>query len=307
MFLWSKVQRALHRLKNGKSPGSDGIQAELLKIGGTAVCQALFDICSKFWDSEFWQELWTQSIIICLFKKGDRSRCENYRTISLINHSSKILLDIICQQLKLHLCRILFQEWVGFQEHRSTVEQILTLWQQAEKHVERQNKRKAQAFIDYKEVFDHVWHAAPFQVLDHYRIPTKLCNLIADLYNRAVSTVKCNGHVGEWFSTTMRSRQGCILLPDLFNIYIKNIMSLALDKTIGVGVLVSGHLLNSLWFADDIALLAGSADNLQHLLDSVSSVSLAHGMEISGLKTQTMCISKEHEALSIKLHVNNLE
>ena len=84
-------------------------------------------------------------------------------------------------------------------------------------------------------------------------------------------------------------------------------MSLALDRTIGVVVLVGGHLFNNLQFAGNIALLAGSADDLQHLLDSVSSVSLAHGMEISELKTQTMCISKEHEGLSIKLYGNDLE
>ena len=51
----------------------------------------------------------------------------------------------------------------------------------------------------------------------------------------------------------------------------------------------------------------GSSDNLQHLLDSVSSVSLAYGMEINGPKTQTMSMSKEHEALSIKFYGNNLE
>ena len=51
----------------------------------------------------------------------------------------------------------------------------------------------------------------------------------------------------------------------------------------------------------------GSADDLQHLLASVISVSLAYGMEISGLKTQTMCMSKEHEALSIKPYGNGLE
>ena len=205
------------------------------------------------------------------------------------------------------LCRILSQEQAGFQEYKSTVKQIFTLWQLAEKHVKRHNKRIAQAFIDYKKAFDGVRHAALFQVLDHYGIPTKLCNLIANLYNRAVSVVICSGDVEEWFRTTVGSRQGCILLPDLFNIYIENIMSLALDKTIGVGVLVGGHLFNNLQSADDIALLVGSADDLQHLLDSFSSVSLTYGMEISGPKTQTMCMSKEHEALSIKLYGNDLE
>ena len=59
-------------------------------------------------------------------------------------------------------------------------------------------------------------------------------------------------------------------------------MSLALDKTF---VLVSSHLFKNLQFAD-IALLGGSADILQHLLDSVNLVSLAYGMEISGPNTQ---------------------
>ena len=124
------------------------------------------------------------------------------------------------QWLKPHLHRILSQEEAGFQEHRSTVGQIFTLWQLVEKHAERQNKRIAQAFIDYKKVFDCVWHTALFQVLDHYSIPTKLHNYIANLYNRTVSAVKCSGHVGEWCRTTVGSRQGCILSPDLFNIYI---------------------------------------------------------------------------------------
>ena len=84
-------------------------------------------------------------------------------------------------------------------------------------------------------------------------------------------------------------------------------MSLPMDKTIGVGELVGGHLSNNLQFADDIVLLAWSADDLQHLLDSVSSVSLAYCIEICGLKTQAMCVSKEHEALSIKQYGNDLE
>ena len=88
-LMYGEVQRALHRLKNGKSPGSDGIQAELLKISGMAVCQALFNICSKIWDSEIWAETMDSIHYNLLIQIGDRSRCENYRTISLINHSSK--------------------------------------------------------------------------------------------------------------------------------------------------------------------------------------------------------------------------
>ena len=163
----------------------------------------------------------TMDIIICLFMKGDRSICENHRTISMINHSSKILLSIIWQWLKLHIHRILSQEQTGFQDHKSTVKQIFIIQQLVEKHVKRQNKRITQAFIDYKKVFDHVMHAALFQVLDHCGIPTKLHNLIANLYNRAVRTVKCNGHVEEWFRTTVDLDKGAFCPQTLLPFILK--------------------------------------------------------------------------------------
>ena len=176
----------------------------------------------------------------------------------MINHSSKILLYIICQWLKLHLHWILSQEQVGFQEHRSTVKQIFTLWQLVEKHGKRQNKRIAQAFIDYKKC---VWLLLACSTLPSPRSlwhPYKVSQPSSQPLQQSFSAVKCNGHVGVWCRTTVGSRQGNILSPDPFSIYIENIMSLALEKTVGVGVLVSSHLFSNLLCADDIALLAGS-------------------------------------------------
>ena len=269
--------------------------------------QTLHSICSTAWETETWPHAWTQSVIICLFKKGDRNKCENYRTISLINHSSKVLLDILRQRLRPHVDRVLSQEQAGFRRGRSTLEQIFSLRHLAEKYLEVQDSRLVQAFIDYKKAFDRVWHEALFHVLDHYGIPPKIRNLISTLYNHAVSAVRQDDGVGEWFRTSVGSRQGCILSPDLFNLYIENIMSIALDRTEGIGVLVGGHLFNNLRFADDIALLASSADDLQELLNSVNETSTAFGMEISEPKTKVMCTARTHEDLTIQLNGQDLE
>jgi len=60
-------------------------------------------------------------------QKGDILNCSNYRTISLLSHSSKILLLIILNRLWAQLEMYLSEEQAGFRANRSSVQQILTL------------------------------------------------------------------------------------------------------------------------------------------------------------------------------------
>ena len=82
-------------LKKGKSAGVDYIPAELVQAGGDDVITALTIICKKIWQTVEWQTPWTQSLVITLPKKGNLQQCQNYRTFSLISHSSKVMLKII--------------------------------------------------------------------------------------------------------------------------------------------------------------------------------------------------------------------
>ena len=82
-----------------------------------------------------WPDLWTQSIIIPIPKKGNLKKCENYRTGSLISHASNILLRIILNLLNPMVESILAEEKVGFRKKRSTTEQILNCKIMGEKHI----------------------------------------------------------------------------------------------------------------------------------------------------------------------------
>ena len=59
--------------------------------------------------------------------KGSKQKCENYRTISLISHSSKIMLNIILNRLKHYTEDFISEEQDGFRTGRSTSEQIFNL------------------------------------------------------------------------------------------------------------------------------------------------------------------------------------
>ena len=95
-ILRREVEAAVQPLKKGESAGVNDIPAELVQADGEDVSTtALTTICNKIWQTEEWPTPWTQSLVITLPKKGNLQQCQNYRTISLISHQSKVMLKII--------------------------------------------------------------------------------------------------------------------------------------------------------------------------------------------------------------------
>ncbi|XP_062571862.1 uncharacterized protein LOC134233828 [Saccostrea cucullata] len=126
-ILREEVESAINAIKLEKSAGIDNIPSELVKAGGEAMITALTTICNNIWSTGIWPTPWTQSLIITLPKKGNLQVCNNYRTISLISHPSKVMLKIILNRLKPVAETIIAEEQAGFRTRRSTTEQIFNL------------------------------------------------------------------------------------------------------------------------------------------------------------------------------------
>ena len=86
-----------------------------------------FSTIYKIWQTGEWPTPWTQSLVITLPQKGNLQQCQNYRTISLISHPSKVMLKIILNRLKLQAEKIIAEEQAGFRAGRSTTEHIFNL------------------------------------------------------------------------------------------------------------------------------------------------------------------------------------
>ena len=104
-----------------------------------------------------------------------------------------------------------------------------------------------------------------------YNISTNLIPVIQNLYNKATSALlfKFNGSIGDWFSTTVGVRQGCLLSPTLFNIFLEGIMTDALEDHEGT-VSIGGRTITNLRFADDIDGLAGEEEELANLVQRLT-------------------------------------
>ena len=129
----------------------------------------------------------------------------------------------------------------------------------------------------------------------------------SSLYDKATSAVhmKMNGSIEEWFRTRVGVRQGYLLSPTLFNIFLERIMSDALEKHDGK-VSIGGRNITNLRFADDIDALAEEDQELEALVESLDKICTRYKMEISTEKTKLMtyiasCIQREMKVKGQKL------
>ena len=129
------------------------------------------------------------------------------------------------------------EEQAGFRPGRSTTEQIFNLRILCERYLQHQQDLY-HVFIDFKKAFDKVWHAAFWSTMRLYNINAHLINAIQNLYDKATSAVCFNDSTGDWFRITVGVRQGGLLSPTLFSIFLERIMADALEdhkSTVSIG------------------------------------------------------------------------
>ena len=131
-----------------------------------------------------------------------------------------IMLKIILNKLKPQAEKIIAEEQAGFRSGRSTTAQSFNLRILCEKYLQHQQDLY-HVFIDSKKAFERVWHAALWATMKKYNISTNLIQVIKNLYSKATSAVLFNSSIGDWFRRTVGVRQGCLLLPTIFNIWLR--------------------------------------------------------------------------------------
>ena len=95
-----EVKWALESISMNKASGGDGIPVELCQILKDDAAKVLHSICQQIWKTQQWPQDWKRSIFIPIPKKGKAKVRSNYRTITLISHTSKVMLKILQARLQ---------------------------------------------------------------------------------------------------------------------------------------------------------------------------------------------------------------
>lgn len=150
-----EVIQAIKEMKNYKAPGSDGISSEMLKAGGIELASQLHKLIEDIWEKEEMPLDWEEAVIVPLHKKGDKEDPKNYRGISLLNTSYKVLSKIIQRRIEVYSEEIIEDHQAGFQKGRSTIDQIFVIKEVISKYWEF-NRSFYELFVDFRKAYDSI-------------------------------------------------------------------------------------------------------------------------------------------------------
>jgi hypothetical protein len=261
-------------LKRGKAVGIDGIFNECLKYGGENMVYYLWRLFDVIFQNEYFPTDWARGMIFPLFKGGPsefRYDPNKYRGITLLSIIGKTYTGILNARISSYLENngILVDEQAGFRQNRSTVDQLFIL---TEAIINRRPKPTFVAFIDITKAYDRVWRDGLWYKLLQSGIKNKMWRILRKIYAHVESCVLLGESRTEWFDIEVGLRQGCLLSPILFLIFLNDLVE-EINK-LGKGVKCGAKRVSILLFADDIVLLSETKEGLQIMLQVVHEFSL---------------------------------
>jgi len=305
------VRKAVKKLKKGKAPGVDGITSEMLCLGGEGVLEWLTRICRICLTEGVVPKDWQRAIIVSLYKgKGDRGECKNYRGISLLSIPGKVYGRVLIERVRVLTEGMIGEEQCGFRMGRGCVDQVFSLKQLSEKYVGK-GKDLYVAYMDLEKAYDRVDRDAMWRVLGMYGINGDLLKAIQSLYAESEARVRVCREEGEWFSVKAGLRQGCVMSPWLFNIFMDGVMREVREKAGDVGARMWDDRANHEWkvewlmFADDTILVSDSEQKLQKLVKEFGSVCKRRKLAVNVGKSKVMRIGKNLDVNEVNISLND--
>ena len=305
------VRKAVKRLKKGKSPGVDGITSEMLIYGGECVLEWLLRVCRVCVSEEKVPNDWVRAIIVPIYKgKGDKSDCKNYRGISLLSIPGKVYGRVLIERVRSMTEGMVGEEQGGFRSGRGCVDQVFVMKQMSEKMVDKKKCLYA-AYMDLEKAYDRIDREAMWGILSMYGISGQLMKAIQSLYERSEACVRVCREESEWFKVGVGLRQGCVMSPWLFNLFMDGVMREVRERAGDVGVALwdarenNEYMVKWLMFADDTVLLSDSEEKLSRLVQEFGNVCHRWKLSVNEGKSKIMRIGKVGEENEVNISLSN--
>ena len=292
-----EIKQALVNMKNDKSPGPDGFTAEFYKAFFPDIGVFLVRSLNEAFGIGELSVTQYQGVITCIPKEGKPKQfIKNWRPISLLNVSYKLLSACLARRVKTVLPLIIHDSQKGFMKGRYIGENIRLLYDTI-LLTEKENIPGLLLMIDFEKAFDSVSWSFIEKALTFFNFPNNIIAWFKILYKKANSCVSFNGQYSKWFKLHRGCRQGDPISPYLYLICAEILsLMIRLNTNIKGITLRDKDVLLSL-FADDTTLyLDGSEESFTESIKMLDIFSKISGLKVNNDKTQIAWIGSSRNS-----------
>jgi hypothetical protein len=166
-------------------------------------------------------------------------------------------------------------------------------------------KRVFAAFVDLEKAYDRVNRSKLWEVLEEYGVEMGLVRAVKSMYDGSKACVRVNGMLSEWFEVKQGVRQGCVISPWLFNVFMDKCVRTACVDTSGIKVGEAD--VRMLLYADDVVVLAESEEELQEMLEKLELSTRGMDLKINVSKTKIVIFGEENGECECRLNNERVE
>ena len=246
-----ELQELIIALPVGKACGYDHISNEHFKYANEKLHILMSLLYSSLLIHGFLPDTMMTTIIAPIIKNksGDLSDNNNYRPIALATVASKLFESLILSRAIPFL--ITCDNQFGFKKHHST-EMLIFLLKELFRNYIANGSSMYVTMLDASKAFDKVNHSKLFGKLIDRGCPAFIVRILCHWYGTQQFTIRwCQGF-SSFFTVSNGVKQGGILSPHLFNVYMDD-LSVNLNK-LYICCLYAGTLINHLMYADDLCI-----------------------------------------------------
>ena len=289
-----ELDSASYILRPYKSSGLDGVSNEMILCLFKTFPRLVLKLFNTILASGKPITWWGTSIIVPVHKKGSKTDPDNYRGIALASCLSKFFAAVLNQRLLKFVLEkgVISKNQLGFMPGNRCSDALIILYNLFNKYCLKNGKYIYACFVDFKKAFDTVPRHILFQKLLAHGITGKFYNSIKNMYTQDFACVNTGENLTEIFRINQGVKQGCILSPLLFNIFVSDLTNaLAAGESDPVKI-DNTVTLNSLIWADDLLLLSESEQGLNNMLSNLHAYTKTNLIHVNLDKTNCMIFNK---------------
>jgi len=186
-------------LPNGKSPGPDGFNNEFLKKCWPVIKQDFYNLCTAFYNGQICLQSKNGSHITLVPKIDGPTRISEFRPISLLNSSVKILTKLLANRLQPFITKLVHLNQYGFIKNRSI--QDCLAWSFEYLHLCHKSRRELVILkLDFKKAFDRIEHKVMLEIMKKKKgFGERWISWMKLIFNTGTSSVLLYGTLGKVF------------------------------------------------------------------------------------------------------------